>query len=378
LKLVTVVEGATKLIVPKVSLQRAEPPTTPVFFNPAASTNRDISVAVTEATAGKTFCDALAGVGARGVRVANEVRRKMQVTILDFNPESLDLAKRSARLNAVASRCSFVGQETNSFLFTRSRREWRFDYVDIDPFGTPAPYIQAAFNAVSDRGLVSVTATDTAVLCGVYPQVAGRRYWATPLNNHFHHETGIRILVNACRRLAASLDIGIVPVAAHSTRHYARVFMRAEVGATKADASMKSEGYVTACTKCGHISARTDAARACQMCGAKARTAGPLWTGKLVDDEVLESALAASKKREFGAAAKTLESLRGMDDFPPYSFSLEAVCSSLKLASVAPAAVSEALSSRGFRSHSQPFEKTGLKTDASYAEVLSAVKEAAG
>ncbi|TLY15508.1 MAG: tRNA (guanine-N1)-methyltransferase, partial [Thaumarchaeota archaeon] len=102
-----IVEGRTTLFVPTASLTRSEPPTTPFFFNPAASINRDISVAMTEAVSGGgTFCDSLAGVGARGVRVANELSRRMNVTMVDFNPSALRVAERSARANSL--RCDFV------------------------------------------------------------------------------------------------------------------------------------------------------------------------------------------------------------------------------------------------------------------------------
>src|SRR5713226_10196475 len=96
-----IVEGRTPLFVPSASLTRREPPTTPFFFNPAASVNRDISLAITEAVGGRTFCDSLAGVGARGVRVANELSRRMDVTMVDFNPSALRVAERSARANSL-------------------------------------------------------------------------------------------------------------------------------------------------------------------------------------------------------------------------------------------------------------------------------------
>src|SRR2546425_12444862 len=146
-----IVEGRTTLFVPSASLTRTEPPTTPFFFNPAASVNRDISIAITEAVGGggATFCDSLAGIGARGVRVANELSRRIDVTMVDFNPSALRVARRNARANSL-KRCEFVRSEANTFLFSRFRRDSKFDFVDIDPFGTPVPYMQGAFAAAAD------------------------------------------------------------------------------------------------------------------------------------------------------------------------------------------------------------------------------------
>jgi len=87
-RLVEHVEGRTRLIVPAVSLEADPPPTSPVFFNPAASLNRDVSVCVTSAAGGSSFCDSMAGVGARGIRVANEVGVIERVTLVDFDREA--------------------------------------------------------------------------------------------------------------------------------------------------------------------------------------------------------------------------------------------------------------------------------------------------
>ena len=41
-----------------------------------------------------------------------------------------------------------------------------YDAVDLDPYGTPAHLLDSAVQAVADGGLLMVTATDMAVLCG--------------------------------------------------------------------------------------------------------------------------------------------------------------------------------------------------------------------
>lgn len=376
MKTVETLEGNTRLIVPEVSLERAEPPTTPVFFNPAASTNRDISVAITDVVAGNTFCDSLSGVGSRGIRIAKEVERKMSVTLVDFNALSLRLARKSSLLNGVARRCKLVQEEANSFLYSRFRRTEKFDFVDVDPFGTPAPHLQSGLTAIADGGMLSFTATDTAVLCGVYPRVSLRRYGALTLNNSFHHETAARVLLGWCQKVAGSIDMGITPVAVHATKHYVRAFVIAHVGATKADASMRSLGYVMECVGCGHLWTNTEKASVCVKCGKKARHAGPLWAGKLVDEPLVHKAEEVAKGRGFSKAATVLASLRGIDGFPPYSFSLERICSSLKVASVSPERVARILQSSGFRCMSQPFEKTGLKSDCTMSDMVAAVKAA--
>lgn len=41
-----------------------------------------------------------------------------------------------------------------------------YDVVDLDPYGTPAQLLDSAVQSVKDGGLLCVTATDMANLCG--------------------------------------------------------------------------------------------------------------------------------------------------------------------------------------------------------------------
>jgi len=41
-----------------------------------------------------------------------------------------------------------------------------YDAIDLDPYGTPAHLLDSALQAVAEGGLLAVTATDMAVLCG--------------------------------------------------------------------------------------------------------------------------------------------------------------------------------------------------------------------
>ena len=374
MRVATVEEGSTRLLVPRESLESSSPPSAPAFFNPAASVNRDVSVAVTAAAGGTTMCDSLAGVGARGVRVANETPRRMEVTVVDFNRIALRLAERSARLNGVRTRCDFVLDEARRALYSRHGKGERFDFVDVDPFGSPAPFIAAAVSATADGGTLSLTATDTAALCGVYPAVTVRRYAAAPLNNEFHHETGARILMNAVRREAAAVERGIVPVAAHCTRHYIRVYARLEDGPARADASVKNEGYVTVCRECFDVRGAPAPRELCELCGGKVGSAGPLWLGPLTDGGVVGRAATICEERALTGGMKVLAGLKDVDAYPPWGYSIDGICSRLRKATVPESGVREYLGSQGFHCGRQPFEKRGIKTDAPYASVREAVE----
>lgn len=377
LKLALAREGSTDLFVPEESLRAKEPKTFPAFFNPAARVNRDVSVAIARATRPRTFLDALAGIGARGVRIANECSRRTEVTLVEFNETSLRMARKNAKKNGVESRCEFVHEEANAYLHSRFGRLERFAAVDVDPFGTPAPYVQGALAAADEGAMVSLTATDTATLCGVFPTVARRRYGAKVVKGESPHEAAIRVLFGFCARVGGVVDTGVAPVAAHATLHYLRVYFRVLRGAAKSDRCLTEVGYVASCTACHENSVTTDFTAVCARCGGKARCVGPQWVGGILDEGVVGDARRECSKLGWGGAADALGALEGVDSFPPFGYSMEAITSRERISSVSFQKVVDALEASGRSAMRQPFGSSGLKTDAPYSEVLAAVREAA-
>ena len=121
-----ITEGNTKLLVPKKSLTEKTPPIKPAFFNPKARTNRDFSIIAYAAflkkfEGPKIFLEGLSGVGARGLRVANELKVEKMI-INDLNPTALQMAKHSANLNNLKN-IEFSEKEACVFLSEHSRRE---------------------------------------------------------------------------------------------------------------------------------------------------------------------------------------------------------------------------------------------------------------
>ena len=365
-------EGGTELLVPEASLGEV-PPTFPAFFNRAAELNRDITVCLVAAETAATFCDAMSGVGSRGIRVAKEVPGVKKVFLVDINGEAMALAKRSARLNSVAARCAFNKEEVSSYLYSRFGKDMKFDWVDLDPFGTPVRQMAAVLSAVVDDGVGALTATDTAALCGVHPQVALRRYGGRPLNNRFHHETGLRLLLAAVVRQGAAQDLGVEPVFAHATRHYMRVMFRVLVGATKADKSLGRLGFIGVCSKCGELTSGPVAEKACSSCGGKLRVAGPLWLGPISEGALVQKAEEEAKRLKMSQARELLEAVDRTNGLPPWSFALDEICSGLKVATVPEEPVIDRLRSLGFKTAKQPFEDRGFKTDAPFGEVKAVV-----
>ena len=73
----------------------------------------------------------------------------------------------------------------------------QFDVIDLDPYGTAAPFLDSAVQAVSDGGLIACTCTDMAVLSGNYPEKCFSLYGTVALKGKYLHEGALRTLLHA-------------------------------------------------------------------------------------------------------------------------------------------------------------------------------------
>lgn len=67
-------------------------------------------------------------------------------------------------------------------------RDKQFDVIDLDPYGCPSRFLDAAVQSIQDGGLLLVTATDMAVLAGNSPETCYSKYGAVSLRIKSCHE----------------------------------------------------------------------------------------------------------------------------------------------------------------------------------------------
>jgi tRNA (guanine26-N2/guanine27-N2)-dimethyltransferase len=110
------------------------------------------------------------------------------------------------------------------------------DVIDIDPYGSPIYWIETACQKISRDGILCVTATDLAPLCGTNPFACKRKYGATPIRNHLQHEFAIRILCAAIQKRAMLYDRACIPILCYTKDHYARLYFRVKKSKAECDA----------------------------------------------------------------------------------------------------------------------------------------------
>ncbi len=237
----TIVEGRVKIKYPIDSRNKLDSKV-PVFYNPVMRLNRDISIIFLNSIERKTkkplrCLDLLSASGIRALRIKAETPN-VEVTANDFNQKAVKTIKRNAKSNKL--KIKIENKEAHVLLTELNS----YDFIDIDPFGTPVPFLDAAIKRLSPHAYLAVTATDTSALCGTYEYACRRKYQAKPLRNEFMHETAIRILIKKVQEVASQYDIALTPVFSHSSNHYVRVYFKKDVGAKKADKIIREQGYI--------------------------------------------------------------------------------------------------------------------------------------
>ena len=398
-----IVEGATRLFVPAASLSERVPPREPAFFNPRARLNRDLSVIAYSAHAGSlggpsTMLEALSGLGARGLRAANEAGIG-RVVLNDLNADALSLAGMSAAANGLDN-VESTRHEACRFLLSRSGRGHgagggRADIVDIDPFGSPAPYLDCCLRATARGGMLSMTATDLQVLNGLFPAACMRRYGGVPIRRaSFGNESALRLMLGCLCSIAGRLDLSIEPLFAHSDQHYYRAYAR--VGGRAGQTGLI--GHLYLCSSCGSRGAAPaggaqeggpggrrgrHAGRgppaACPACNAShPEAAGPLWTGPLLSAQFVQAmgGRAASLRAGRGYAP-LFEKAAAEAAMPAAYHTLDETASRLGTRPPGLARLVDALRDSGFEASPTLLCPSGFRTNAPMDDMAAAFRAAA-
>ena len=126
----------------------------------------------------------------------------------------------------------------------------QFDVIDLDPYGTAAPFLPYAVQSVANGGLLMVTCTDMAVLAGSNAGIAYGRYGSVPLPKPYRHEMALRLLLHDISKLAARYGRGIEPLLSLSIDYYVRVFVRVHESNAEGNDLGAVHGMVVQCGAC--------------------------------------------------------------------------------------------------------------------------------
>ncbi len=261
----TITEASATIKVPeetKISKQME------VFYNPRMKANRDLTITVLNAWEKNNLqiADPFAASGIRTIRILKECKKEKveSIWLNDHSPDAIQQIKDNLKQNKLEKDKRIIIEQKDANMFLLESHG--FDYIDLDPFGSPVAFLDSACKRIARDGILAVTATDTSALCGAFPDACKRKYAATPMHTAIMHEIGLRILIKKCQEIAAQYDRALYPIFSYAKDHYMRVFFLCEKGKIKANEIVDQHKIITVGNN----------------------TAGPLWTGKLWDEKFIK------------------------------------------------------------------------------------------
>jgi tRNA (guanine26-N2/guanine27-N2)-dimethyltransferase len=310
------------------SFEKGPGKTSPGFYNRTMEVSRDMTVAILKTMKPGIALDSMAGTGIRGLRIAKETDWK--VVLNDRDSRNRDIQARNAKLNSAD-----VEIMNADYFCAVSSRKW--DYVDIDPFGSPSGLVDAAIMNLKNEGIIGVTMTDTANLEGRSTGKGVRIYGSRSLRGIFSREISTRIFVKYVMERGASLGRAGKPLIVLRDGHYIRVFVKFKKGNRVADDSMRDFKTVE----------------------VEGVTVGPLYTARLYETELL------TKMEGFRFSER---SKRLFDKFKNEDLMLFFYTNFRGKDEVKKQKIVAELIRRGYRAGYTNFSEKGIKTDAGKEE----------
>lgn len=350
-----------------------------VFYNPVMASHRNIAILLLNSLPNTkmNIADPLAGSGIRSLRFFKELKKGKinRIFVNDMKDNFPQTIKENLKLNKIENKnFSIFNEDASLFLLNRVKDKSKpdnfcgyFDYIDIDPFGSPNQFFDAAIARICREGILAITATDTAALTGTYEKVTRRKYWAQPLRNYLMHEIGLRILIRKIQLLGIQFEKALIPVLAYSKDHYYRLYLRVDRGKEKCDKMVKQHLYFLFCHHCLNFKTSIYNRERCR-CGREFAFAGPLWVRNLGEASLVQK---MAQNNPFPEEQKWLEVLKAEYRKNRVGF-YDLHVLARKYRFDVPKIEGALLTLKGVRTH---FAPTGIKTDKALKEVLKVMKK---
>jgi tRNA (guanine26-N2/guanine27-N2)-dimethyltransferase len=284
--------------------------TGPGFLNPAMAPARTRSVLLmadalehswlTKPDQPIRALDALCATGVRVRRWRNEIpenhQNRLRITANDLDRFALDWLNRSHAAFPPAVSVDHDPEDDrylrpvkgamNNGIYTLQNDarmtllEAGYQWVDLDPFGSPVNFLDAAVQGLARLGFLEVTATDTAALTGSSQGSQFRRYGAKGIVDSYAHDDAVRVLLGLVATTAARHDRSIEPVLALFDGHHVRISVKVRRSRESASNVLDSIGWRIRNDDGTYRFVHHPTPEEVE------RGSGPLWIGSLWDEHI--------------------------------------------------------------------------------------------
>ncbi|XP_034739802.1 tRNA (guanine(26)-N(2))-dimethyltransferase [Etheostoma cragini] len=373
-----------------------------VFYNPVQEFNRDLTFQNNPFgppfQRGLRVLEGLAASGLRSVRFALEVPGLQSVTANDFSTKAAALIARNAQYNGVSHLLQASCRDASMLMYEMRGKKERFDVIDLDPYGSPASFLDAAVQAVSEGGLLCVTCTDMAVMAGNSGETCYSKYGSVSIKAKYCHEMALRIILHSLDQRAGVYQRYIQPLLSVSVDFYIRVFVRVFTGQATVKNSASKQALVYNCVGCGSFHLQRMGRRTsngkhmkyspatgppvgpeCEHCGQRHQLGGPIWAEPIYDLPFVQKVLSAvsGNPSRFGTS-KRIEGMLSMvteelEDVPLY-YTMDSLSSTIHCSTPPLLQFRSALLHAGHRVSLSHASKNAIKTDAPPAAIWDVMR----
>jgi tRNA (guanine26-N2/guanine27-N2)-dimethyltransferase len=337
------------------------------FYNPGSRLGRDLAVLAARVQRDRVgslrVLDAMTGCGVRPLRYLAQSQADW-VWANEGNPDILPWVERNLERAIASGQVQVTCSDANRVFFDCFNRRDYYDLVDVDCFGSPAPYLHSALRAVRLGGLLYLTSTDGRTATGHRPEAGLGVYGAFPRSHPAAREQGLRLLMGALQQQAATQDLGIEPVFSLFSGEIYRVMVRV---VTKVRLSDRNYGFLGYCHACGEyqtIGWRKLGKACCVYDEQPLTLSGPMDLGALHDRALLAKMAAIAREWHWSDCVAILELMQAEADFPPYFYRLGDIGKRGKLDIPPRSRLIEILRDRGYRATPTHLNPEAIKTNA--------------
>lgn len=348
-----------------------------VFYNTDMVLNRDISAAAAQTYRDRqdrdlSLLDALAASGVRAFRYANETTGIAPITALDKNPNAVANMEQNQEQNGLDD----VQIERANAVVHMAQEGGQYDIIDLDPFGSPVPFLDTAAIAANHEAFIGITATDLATLCGSYRKTCRRRYGTWIHKTSFQHEVGLRTLIKAIFEAFARRDMVFRPRLSFAQKHYYRIQGTLRESKKGVNRSLDQVGYIVTCPDCCYRSMEADIEETvCPYCETDLDRIGPTWIGDLGREQFIEETKAHCEQRGFDEAVSLLERLGTEVPITTPYYDTHSLAGTYNLPAPAIEDLLEAFEARGYQAVRSHFADTGIRTNAPLDHIRTILDE---
>ncbi len=339
----------------------------PVFYNPLSSHKHTLQILFLRSYFKKParILIPLAATGVEGIRMVLEGVKIKELWLNDKNPIAYEIIKKNLKLNNLNSKDIHVSCKDANVLINENKG---FDYIDIDDFGEPDKFLDAAIRTISTNGILGVTSTRISPLTGRTTSACRMLYWATPINNHLKHEGGIRILIRKVQLLASQYEKVAYPLVSIFKNHYYKIFFKVIKKKSLAKDILKFHSYV-------NYDSKTTSWKLAKF--PSQNSFGPFYIGKLHDKSIVKNMLKLSYYYEDKPLIKYLTTLSQEAEVDTlFFYDTAAISKTYSLKSQPPLNnVISGLREKGKKASRTIFSNTGIKTEASLKHLLKIIQE---